>query len=198
MEVAMRSSPSPAQLISENVGRRPIRTLLPVLFICVAMISGPGRAGETDSLAPLRFLLGRWDGAGAGTPGQGSGVSEFATALQSRVIIRTGRADYPATSERAAYAHDDLMVIYAQRESIRADYYDNEGHVIRYRVEPQGNNEVVFVSEVVAGEPRFRLSYKLAPDGNLHGRFEIAQPGKPEAFSPYLSWTVGKAKQPAH
>jgi len=53
--------------------------------------------------------------------------------------------------------------------------------------------EASFVSDIVNGAPRFRLSYKLSPDGLLNGEFAIAPPGKPEAFSPYLVWESRKA-----
>jgi hypothetical protein len=49
---------------------------------------------------------------------------------------------------------------------------------------------LVLVSEVVSGAPTFRLSYKLAAGGVLGGRFEMAPPGKPESFEPYLTWTA--------
>jgi hypothetical protein len=40
----------------------------------------------------------------------------------------------------------------------------------------------------VAGAPRYRLSYKLTPEGILEGEFTIAPAGEPPAFKPYLVW----------
>jgi hypothetical protein len=111
------------------------------------------------------------------------------------VIVRTNAAQYPATAEKAAYRHDDLMVLYAgEAGGVRADYYDNEGHVIRYvgRASPDGG--LTLTSEIVSSAPRFRLSYKLAPDGLLRGAFEVAPPGKPDSFAPYLAWTARRKK----
>jgi hypothetical protein len=145
-------------------------------------------------LARLSFLLGEWQAEGGGKPGEASGGFTFSASLQGRAIVRTNSAEYPATPARPASRHDDLMVLYAAEGSsdVRADYYDSEGHVIRYVVQPGGENEVTLLSEASAGAPRFRLSYKLAAGGKLAGRFEVAPPGKPEAFSPYLSWTAIK------
>jgi hypothetical protein len=82
------------------------------------------------------------------------------------------------------------MVLYAtEAGAIRADYYDSEGHVVRYTGTISGSGQLTLVSEPTTGAPRFRLSYKLQPDGILDGRFEIAAPGEPVAFRPYLSWT---------
>jgi P2-related tail formation protein len=149
-------------------------------------------AAETlTGLEPLHSLLGDWQAEGGGKPGEASGGFTFAASLQGRVIVRTNYAEYPATADKPASRHDDLMVLFATESgALRADYYDSEGHVIRYAGSATATGEVVLVSEVVGGAPRFRLTYKLRADGSLDGRFEIAPPGKPEAFGPYLAWTA--------
>ena len=82
------------------------------------------------------------------------------------------------------------MVLYAtEAGEIHADYYDSEGHVIPYAGTVASAGQLSLVSEPVNGAPRFRLSYKLNPDGTLDGHFDVAAPGNPESFSPYLSWT---------
>ena len=88
------------------------------------------------------------------------------------------------------------MVIYAtEGAGVRADYYDSEGHVIRYSVTSAAPGEATFLSDVVAGAPRFRLNYKLGADNLLKGEFAIAPPGKPEAFAPYLAWESRKVAE---
>jgi hypothetical protein len=83
------------------------------------------------------------------------------------------------------------MVLYSSEPGeLRADYYDSEGHVIRYTGNTPSAGELTLVSDVVSGAPRFRLSYRLRANGVLEGRFEIAPPGKPESFGPYLTWTA--------
>jgi hypothetical protein len=142
-------------------------------------------------LAPLEFLIGTWDGGGSGAPGQASGGASFATGLQGRVIVRTNFAVTVATDKTPASRHDDLMIIYVDdRGAVRADYYDNEGHAIRYAVTVPGPGRAVFVSDVAAGAPRYRLAYESAPDGVVKGSFSVAPPGKPDAFTPYLTWDM--------
>jgi hypothetical protein len=166
----------------------------------IAMILGmsiwvaPGFAALTPQLEPLSFLLGEWVPAGNSHSGESQGSATFAPSLQGRVLLRNSRADYPASAPAPASRHDDLMVIYAAEDrTIRADYYDNEGHVIRYIVHVTGPGQATFVSGIATGSPRYRLSYVLKPDGVLHGEFEIAPPGKPEAFARYLAWDSRKA-----
>jgi hypothetical protein len=156
------------------------------LGISVAAASLAAAAGK---LGALNFLLGEWGASGSGSPGEASGGAAFAPSLQGRVILRSSYADYPATATAPASRHEDLMVIYSPAEgTFRADYYDNEGHIIRYAVSVPEPGRAVFLSDAVSGAPRFRLTYKLEPDGLLRGEFEIAPPGRPEAFSRYLAW----------
>jgi hypothetical protein len=148
-------------------------------------------ASLPKALAPLEFLLGEWDGGGTGTPGQATGGTTFAPGLQDRVIVRTNVAVVGATDKAPASRHDDLMIIYADDTgSARADYYDNEGHVIRYVVTVPGPGRAVFTSESSPNSPRCRLTYDAAPDGAVKGAFLLASPGKPDAFSPYLNWEM--------
>jgi hypothetical protein len=152
--------------------------------------SSPAGAEVPKGLEPLGFLLGDWQAEGGGKPGEASGGFTFASGLQGRVIVRTNHAEYPATADKPSSRQEDLMVLYpTESGEIRADYYDSEGHVIHYVGSTPSGSELTLVSEVSSGAPRFRLGYKLRADGVLDGRFEIAPPGKPESFGPYLAWT---------
>ena len=169
---------------------------LRVVALAFAVIAAAASvcAEVPKQLEPLTFLLGEWEAAGGGQPGQGTGTAAFARSLQDRVIIRTSYAEYPASKTAPASRHDDLMVIYAgEGERIRADYYDNEGHIIHYTVTAAVPGEASFVSDAISGAPRFRLSYKLGADGLLKGEFAIAPPGKPDTFARYLAWESRKA-----
>ena len=148
-------------------------------------------------LRALAFLAGTWESVGGGQPGSGTGTATFSWSLQQRVLVRSSFAEYPATAAAAASRHDDLMIIYTTASSgVRADYYDNEGHVIRYSVTVPSPKDAVFLGDAVAGEPRFRLTYKLVSDETLDGEFEIAPPGAADAFKPYLSWHSRRSRQP--
>lgn len=141
---------------------------------------------DSGSPAPLQFLIGDWEALSK--PGEPTGSFTFSREVQGRVILRRNHAEYAAANGRPASAHDDLMVVYQKGGVLRADYFDNEGHVIRYRVESTADGQVLFISEALANEPRYRLSYAKLPNGNISGKFEIAPPGNPEAFRQYLVW----------
>ena len=143
-------------------------------------------SAQTDPFAELRFLLGDWQAID--TPAGESGAFTFKLAVQDRVLIRTNEANYTATADRPASRHDDLLVIYVENGLLRGDYFDSEGHVIRYAVQPRAQNGVAFVSDPNPREPRYRLTYAAGADGVLAGSFEVAPPSSPEEFKPYLSW----------
>ena len=146
----------------------------------------PAASGQADQFSALRFLLGDW--TAIETPAGESGSFAFRLSVQDRVLLRTNQAQYAASADRPASLHEDLMVIYNDQGILRADYFDNEGHVIRYSARADTANTVTFVSDRQAQQPRYRLSYRVGPDGILIGSFEIAPPDSPDDFKPYLSW----------
>lgn len=154
------------------------------LALVFALSASAGAQG--DALSHLRFLLGDW--RAIDTPAGETGTFTFRLAVQDHVIVRTNEASYAATADRPASRHDDLLVIFSENGSLQADYFDNEGHVIRYAVQTPAPNVATFVSEPSAREPRYRLTYRGDAHGALAGSFEIAPPGSPDAFTPYLAW----------
>jgi len=146
------------------------------------------------SLDSLNFLLGNWQAVSK--PEEPTGGFEFALQLQSKIIVRTNYADYAATSEHPAFRHEDLMIIYLDAErSLRADYYDSEGHAIRYNGKITGNNQVIFSSLPTTSTPGFRLGYTLDHNGKPNGSCEVAQPNQPDSFTPYLAWSAIKTSE---
>lgn len=133
--------------------------LTAVLF--AAMLAG---AGPFDS---LRFLQGDWVAEG--------GSFSLRPELGGKVLVR----------HNLSGSHEDLMVI----SHDGADYWDNEGHVIRYTVTADGKS-AVFLSKEDAPGPRYRLTYVSTGADTVSIKFEIAPPGKP--FQLYLE---GKARR---
>jgi hypothetical protein len=171
-----------------------VRTLMTV-GVLVALLGGSAwLPAEPPELKPFAFLVGEWVSSGSGQPGAASGTAVFTRGLQDQVILRNSYAEYRATDAKPASRHDDLMVIYGiPGGGARADYYDNEGHIIRYILSSPGPGRAVFRSEAGAGKPTFRLIYTLEADGLLKGEFAIAPAGAQEAFTTYLTWESRKA-----
>jgi len=156
------------------------------------LLAAQQRKSEVD-WQPLLWLVGDWTGTGAGDPGHGSGGFSFNQDLQGHVLIRKSFSEYPATAGKPAYRHDDLMIIYPAGKDFRAEYFDNEGHVIRYAIAiSKDASTVTFLSDKAAPGPRFRITYHENSANSLTGTFEIAPRDKPNGFTKYLEWTAEK------
>jgi hypothetical protein len=162
-------------------------TLCVITFIVSTLLSAQQPAKNAD-WSSWQFLLGEWVGEGGGNqPGQGAGGCSFYLDLQDRVLVRKNYSEFPAAKDRPAYSHNDLTIIYQVPGKAQAVYFDNEGHVINYTVEFSADqNTLTFVSEIQPSAPRFRLTYIKSANETLKLKFEIAPPGKPEAFSLYI------------
>lgn len=162
--------------------------LLVIVLLCLTgLVMAQAPLQKADWKA-WNFLIGEWTGEGGGGPGQGSGSFSFALDLQGQMLVRRNHSDYPAADGKAAYSHDDLMVIYQEAENTRAVYFDSENHVIHYDVTfAKDGKAVTFQSEAAsAAAPRFRLTYLETKPGSVNIKFEIAPPGKPDVFSTYI------------
>ena len=168
------------------------RRVLACVMLCASMMAAQDQPAKSRWTAWQPFL-GTWVGSGSGQPGQGAGEFTLEPSLQAAVLVRHNFADYPATKEKAAYRHDDLMVIYADGDKTRADYWDNEDHVIRYGAVVSGN-KLVFVSDEAQPGPRFRLTYAATGADTLQLRFEIALPNDRSAFKTYIAAEARRKK----
>lgn len=147
-----------------------------------------------DPWKALRFLLGTWaattQGGSAGAAG--TGTYTFRLELKGHVLVRlsasagcTGPADFDCE-------HGDLLYLYqdAAEQSLKAIYFDNEGHVIHYEVTTPAPNTAVLVSPASEKHPQYRLIYEL--NGSLMlGKFQMRMPGQSD-FRSYLEWSGGR------
>jgi hypothetical protein len=160
-----------------------------IVLLCLGLELAAQQPSNSANWARWEFLKGEWVGEGSGGPGQGSGEFSFLPELQGKILVRHSRADYPATRERPAYSHTDLLVIYVEPDtnSERAIYFDNEGHVIHYSIKFSADGKSVeFLSDSMASAARYRLTYTQKNANTVAIRFEIAPPGKPEMFATYI------------
>jgi hypothetical protein len=151
-------------------------------------------AQTPDRWKDLRFLIGEWTGeGGGGSVGPGMGAYSFLPDLGGKILVRRNVADYPAANGNPAVHHEDTMTVYLEADGKvpEAIYFDSEGHVIHYALEVDAAARMVrFVSPALQGQPRYRLTYRESGKDLVAGLFEVAPPGKPEAFNKYMEWTA--------
>ena len=165
-------------------------------FLALILLSAGLSAAQTAGWGALEFLVGDWTGEGSGGPGQGSGSFSFKPDLEGNILVRKNRAEYPATKERAASVHEDLMIIYRDdtpARYARAIYFDNEGHTITYEVRNAPEGDIVLESAPEPSAPRYRLTYMRVASDRVKIKFEIAPPAHPEEFSTYIEASARRA-----
>ncbi|HZS49111.1 MAG TPA: hypothetical protein VFC63_28850 [Blastocatellia bacterium] len=167
--------------------------LVMLLILWVPILTNAQQSKTETDWSAMKFLIGDWTGDGGGKPGQGSGESSFKLDLQGKVLVRRSQSDYPATADKPAISHSDLMIIHpkASGKGFEAIYFDNEGFVIHYDVIKSDDKKVLtLISEPSPSAPRFRLVYTQISETTMTVRFDIAPPGKPEAFAKYVEGTL--------
>ena len=149
-----------------------------------------------DSLASLQFLEGSWSAHGTGQGAAADGTYTFRRELGGHVLARHAAVAGCKGPAQFDCEHGDLLYIYtdAPGQPLKAIYFDNEGHVIHYRVSTPDSGTVVFLSESAGGGPQFRLMYTLK-GGVMAGSFAMQMPGQTN-WRPYLEWTGAKQSTP--
>ncbi len=163
------------------------------LLLGVAVPVGAQAADSgTDPWQGLHFLEGTWEArTGTGASAQVVGTYVFARELKGHVLARHGTVAGCTGPESFDCQHTDQLTVFQDRAGapLRADYFDNEGHVIHYGVSVMNPATVEFLSEPAPG-PRFRLVYHLE-GGVMFGKFQMQMPGQ-ESWRSYLEWSGKK------
>ena len=170
--------------------KKTILILCFLLFCQTALSQRP--APNVDS---LKLLVGKWVGEGTSEVGAGAGFATFESSLKDKVLVRKNHADYPATKDRPAVTHDDLMIIYADTASrqLRGFYTDSEGNTINYIISVSNDGKsIVFLSDPRDAGPRYRLTYVMTQSDRMTLTFEVASADKPDQFKKFIEGRIQK------
>jgi hypothetical protein len=170
-----------------------------ILYLALATLAYFPIAAQTavnaapDPFKPLAFLEGTWDAKVQNNNAiKLAGRYSFGRELGGHILARHASND-PDCKAPANFdcAHGDLLYIFQDSpgSALKADYFDNEGHVIHYDVSTPTPTSVVFLSTPGPG-PQFRLSYELSA-GVMTGKFQMHMPGQSE-WHTYLEWSGGR------
>ena len=148
-----------------------------------AMVLAQSGAGA-DVWAPVRFLVGAWEGEVSGQPGTGRTVREYRFALKDRFLEVRNTSTYPAQPKNPkGEVHEDWgMISYDRaRKQLVLRQFHVEGFVNQYAAVLPGDGVVQFTSESIENLPpgyRARETYTVTGPDTFTERFEIAEPGK--------------------
>ena len=143
-----------------------------------------GEGAAADKWAPLRFLLGTWEGTTNGQPGDGSVRRQYRLVLREHFIEVHNASTYPPQEKNAkGEAHEDIGYISYDRSrtAFVLRQFHVEGFVNSYVTGPNPTPPVVFTSEGIENIPsgwRARETYRVISDDEFVEVFELAEPGK--------------------
>ena len=167
---------------------------LSMLAALIALSLAGGDRARSDSLDPwkaLTFLEGTWGARSqAGTAAaQAGGTYTFNFELKHHVLARHSMSAACKGPEAFDCQHGDLLYVYQEGEGqpLKAIYFDNEGHVIRYTVSTPEPNTAIFLSDAATAAPQFQLVYQLKK-AVMSGKFQMKMPGQTE-WNSYLEWS---------
>jgi len=170
-----------------------MRKLLILVILFTEIIQPLIAQDNTSGWEKWQYLLGEWNGEGSGQPGAGAGSFTLKSKLGGCILERKGKTEIAATATSPALIHEDVMIIYKNREGnpTKSVYFDNENHVINYDI-TYSDKKIIMTSEASPSMPRFRLIYEMLDNNLMNTRFEIAMPNAPEEFKMYLE---GKSRR---
>ena len=138
----------------------------------------------TDAWAPLRFLLGLWEGTSSGRPGDGTVRREYRFALSGQFIeVRNTSTYAPQPRNPNGERHEDVGYISYDktRKTFVLRQFHVEGFVNTYVAAADVSKAVVFTSESIENIPagwRARETYVVVGPGEFEETFELAEPSK--------------------
>lgn len=164
--------------------RRMTLALWSLLFVMVTADSAD--SAKPDPWAPVRFMIGRWEGTTQGEPGTGTVVRTYEFVLGNRFIQERNVSTYaPQEKNQKGEVHEHWSFLShdRSRKVLVLRQFHTEGFVNQYSY-PTTNaaaTRVVFESEAFENLPsgwRARETYEVLGPDEFTETFQLAEPGK--------------------
>lgn len=164
-------------------------TRLLVLLLAGGLYAQRAEQAAGNPLDALKFLEGTWE---AKTPGgtvgpTSAGTYVFRKELDGHILARHSSSDSCKGPADFDCDHHDLLYVYPEGKSLKAIYFDGEGHVIHYDVSTPTPTTAVFLSSASQPGPLFRLTYERK-ESAMSGKFQMQMPGQTD-WRTYLEWS---------
>jgi len=168
--------------------RRP--WLLPTLLSSVVLTSSPigssARQAEPDPWAPVRFLIGEWQGVAKGESGEGTVQRSYSFVIEGRYILEKNVSTYPpqaANKSGEVHEHWSIISYDRGRGALVLRQFHQEGFVNQYLLNraASGPTRLVFDSERFENFDnswKARETYEVRSADDFVETFELGAPGK--------------------
>lgn len=166
-----------------------------IIAVCLASPALSQTALKPD-LAGVGFLVGHWtsdDGKVADTGQTSKGSSLITVEANGEALLRRDHTDLFGAKGAAAGGFDQIMLIYPDGGSLRADYTDGV-HVIHYAsVAVMAGKSVTFTSAPQMSAPTFQLRYEMQTPNVIAVTFAMIPPGQ-TALHPIAAGTLKRSE----
>jgi hypothetical protein len=163
-------------------------TRLSAFALLLFLTTGSSSAQEqpVDHWAPVRFLLGSWQGTATGKAGEGTVSRQYEFVMQQHFVREVSVSTYPPQERNPkgeVHEHEGFFSYDKARKSIVLRQFHVEGFVNQYVLSPDSApDRIVFESERFenfSNEWRARETYDVIGPDEFAETFELAAPGKP-------------------
>jgi hypothetical protein len=166
-----------------------MRVVCPSVLVLLLLLVGGSSSAETppaDHWAPIRFLLGSWEGTATGQAGDGTVSRQYAFIMKERFVREVNTSTYlqqERNPQGEVHEHEGIFSYDKARKSIILRQFHIEGFVNQYVLYSESTPErLVFESEHFenfSNEWRARETYDIMGPDEFTETFELASPGKP-------------------
>jgi hypothetical protein len=161
-----------------------IRLTVAALFLLASVGTAQTPTGS-DAWAPIRPLVGIWEGMGKGQPGVSKVQREYRFVLNDKFLHVQNKSTYdPQPKNPKGEVHEDWGMISFDkgRKKFVLRQFHVEGFVNQFVMNSgDEGNTIVFTSESIENIPagfRARETYRIVAPDEFIEIFEIAEPGK--------------------
>lgn len=166
-----------------------MRIACPPLLFTLACVCAPLQAqpAEPDPWAPVRMLVGKWQGTATGQSGDGTVVRSYEFVLNGKFIHETNLTTYPPQAKNRKgeiHEHRSYISVDKARKLLVLRQFHVEGFVNQFVLNRDGSTpaRLVFESENFenfSNKWRARETYELLGADEFVETFELAPPDKP-------------------
>ena len=157
-----------------------------LLFACLPMLANAQNV-DTDPWAPVRVLVGKWQGTATGNAGEGTVVRQYEFILNQRFIHEKNTSTYPPQEKnKKGEVHEHLSYLSYDkvRKLLVLRQFHVEGFVNQFVFNKEASTptKLVFDSEIFenfSNKWRARETYDVLGPDEFTETFELAAPEKP-------------------
>jgi len=142
---------------------------------------------QADIWAPVRFLVGEWEGTASGEPGTGTVSRRYEVILKERFLSERNQSTFPPQEKNKAGEVREHLSLFShdrKRNTLVFRQFHQEGFVVTYVLNRAlgSSTKLVFESEQMENVPeswKARETYERKADNEFIETFELSQGGKP-------------------